>query len=66
MVLNGRAERDCIGRATMIWHSAERSVLDLAVVPTACNADLQIVDVKEGIHVHRALLVWINLSHIVE
>ena len=59
MALNGRVSRDSIGRATMIWMGSERSVIDLAVVPNTVSADMSVFDVWEGVHVHRALAVWV-------
>lgn len=40
-------------------------MLDLAVVSTVADADLEVLDVRDGSIVHRAILVWLNLSPVI-
>lgn len=45
IVLNGQTERGSVETNVMIWYGTTKSVLDLAIVPNTCSADIQAVDV---------------------
>lgn len=51
-----------MGTNTMMWHGTAKSVLDLAIVPNTCSADMQVVDVWEGCNVHAALVMWTHVT----
>ena len=44
----------------MIWAGCAKSVLDLCILPADLSADMSVVDVRDGRHVHRALAVWVH------
>ena len=68
MVLNGRTERDVIGRSTFKWNSRDGggikgSVLDYAIVSNKMSADFGVFDVWDStVMNHSATIAWVHVS----
>ena len=48
----------------MVWGGRDKSVIDLCILPCDLSADLAVVDVRAGVHVHRALAVFVHSASV--